>query len=93
MIVLLVTARLRAPWCRSLKDKRSVVAGVMNALKKRFNVSVAESGLQDSHTLMEISAAALAFDAAQADAVAQSLYAAAQGATDAELYEWDAEYR
>ncbi len=92
MTVLLVTARLRAPWCRSLKDKRSVVAGVLNSLKK-FNVSAAESGLQGTHTLIEVSVAALAFDHAQADSIEKSLYGAVQGATDAELYEWDVEFR
>ena len=45
-----------------------------------------ESGLQDVHTLIEISAAALAFNAAQADSMYESICAFAQASTQAELY-------
>ena len=86
MLVLLVTLRLRAPWCQSLKDKRSETRRLLSALKGKFNVSAVESGLQDVLTLIEISAAALAFNAAQADSMYESICAFAQASTQAELY-------
>ena len=93
MIILLITLRLRAPWCRSLKDKRSLVKPLILSLRRSFNASVSESGLQDSHTLIELQIAALAADAAQADSVAESLYRAVETATDAEIIEWASEVR
>lgn len=93
MEILLITFRLRAPWCASLKDKRSVVKGLVAGLKNKFNVSVCESGEQDTLTLIELSAAALSFDRAQGDSTAEKLEAYIDGATDAELYEVLREYR
>ena len=93
MLLAYVTARLRAPWCRSLKDKRSLGKGLMEKLRRQFNVTVAESGLQDTHTLLELGIAALAFDSAQADSILENLYAFLEGATDAEIVHWETEYR
>ncbi len=86
MLVLVMTLRFRAPWCQSLKDKRGVVRRVLSALKNKFNVSVAESGHQDSWHLFDISVAALAFSQAQADSMAAHMLEAAERATEAELY-------
>ena len=58
MDVLYVSFKLRAPWCRSLKDKRSVVKSIIAELKKH-NASVCESGAQDDIQFIELSAAAL----------------------------------
>ena len=93
MLIMLITLRLRAPWCRSLKDKRSLVKPLILSLRRSFNVSVTESGLQDSHTLIELNLAALAADAAQADGIAESLYRAVELVTDAEIIEWASEVR
>jgi len=86
VLVLLVTLRLRAPWCRSLKDKRSETRRLLSAITGKFNVSAVESGLQDVHTLIEISVAALAFHTAQADGVYESICAFVQANAQAELY-------
>lgn len=93
MLILLVTLSLRAPWCKSLKDKRSVVKPLMEGMRRHFNVSIAESGHQDSHALIELSVAALAANTAQGDSLAEQLYRYAQSATDADLYGWTKEYR
>ena len=93
MNILLITLRLRAPWCRSLKDKRSLVKPLILGLRRSFNVSVAESGLQDSHTLIQLQIAALAANIAQADGINESLYRAVEAATDAEIMEWTGEMR
>ena len=93
MNILLITLRLRAPWCRSLKDKRSLVKPLILGLRRSFNVSVAESGLQGSHTLIQLQIAALAANTAQADGINESLYRAVESATDAEIMEWTGEMR
>lgn len=87
MIVVYLTLRYRAPWCRSLKDKRSQVRGIQAALKNKFNVSVAESGNQNSHTLFDITVAALAANSAQADSIQESIINFAKEAPEAELYD------
>ena len=86
MWVLVVTLSYRAPWCKSLKDKRSVVRGALSALKNRFNVAAAESGHQDSWELFDLTVAGLAFSRAQADSMAENILRAAAGAAEAELY-------
>ena len=88
---LLITMSFRAPWCRSLKDKRSEVKRVISRLRAAFNVSVVEAGHQDSHTLFDITVAALAFGQAQADSIRESILRLAQSVTEAELFEEEAE--
>ena len=92
-MVLLITLSLRASWCGSLKDKRSVVKALVCGIREHFNVSIAESDHQDSHHLIGLSIAALAANKPQGDSVEEQLYRFIQSATDADLYEWLAEYR
>ena len=92
VLVLVLTLHYRAPWCNSLKDKRAVVRAVQSALKNRFNVSVVESGHQDSGALFDITLAGLAFSRAQADSMLENLLKAAESATDAELYQHQVEF-
>ena len=46
-IVGILQAELHIPLCNSLKDKRGVLRGLENHIRKKFNVSVAEIGDQD----------------------------------------------
>lgn len=48
MVIGLVTARISIPEARSLKDKRSVLRSLKDRTLNRMNVSVAETGEQDS---------------------------------------------
>lgn len=43
----LLSVELSVPWAQSLKDKRSVVRGLKDRLRARFNASVAEVGYLD----------------------------------------------
>ena len=86
-IVVLLRLCFRAPWCRSLKDRRSEVSRLISRVRHRFNVSAVESGPQDSHTLFEISVAALAIGAGQADSIRESLLRFVQDQSEAELYQ------
>ena len=93
MIVLVVTLRLRAAWCRSLKDKRAEVKKLVMGLRNTFNVSACESGAQDDRQRIELTACALAFDRAQGDSMAQSVEEYVLSHTDAELFDTQTEYR
>ena len=93
MIILTVTARLRAPWCQGLKDKRSVIRPLLHKLRQTFNVSAVESGEQDVHTLLQLTIAALAFDSAQADSIEENLYRFVEANSDAEIVAWEVELR
>ena len=46
-IVGILRVRIRIPMCNSLKEKRGVLRGLENHIRKKFNVSVAEIGDQD----------------------------------------------
>lgn len=48
---------------QSLKQKRSVIRPVIAELRRRFEVAVAEAGLQDRHRRAVIGVAAVAADA------------------------------
>ncbi len=93
MLVLVMTLRLRAPWCRSLKEKRALLRPLTAGLRRHFEASVAESGRQGSHQTMEITLAVLAHHAAQGDSIRQQVLDALPRLTEAELYEEEAEYR
>ena len=83
--VLLLRLCFRAPWCRSLKDRRSEVSSLVSRLRHQFNMSAVESGPQEIHTLFEISVAALAFGAGQTDSIRESLLSFAEEQSEAEL--------
>jgi len=93
MTLLFLTVRLHAPWCRSLKDKRSEVKMLLSRLRGKFNVSAAETGEQDSLTLIELGVAAIAFSTAQADSVAETVAGFIQSNTEAEILSVEKELR
>ncbi|RMH22258.1 MAG: DUF503 domain-containing protein [Gemmatimonadetes bacterium] len=69
MVVATMTWELRLPGCRSLKEKRMVVRSLRERLRRRFNVSVAETAWQDVHDRAELTAALVAGDRRFADSV------------------------
>lgn len=93
MLILSIRFVLHAPWCQSLKDKRSEIRRIISALKNKCNASVAESGQQDKHTLLEISLIALAFDRAQGDSITERVYSHVESNTEAKIVSWEVEYR
>ena len=46
-VVTLLTIKLLLPGCASLKEKRSLLKPLIAHLRREFNISVAETGLQD----------------------------------------------
>lgn len=57
------------PGCASLKEKRSVIRSLRDRLRTKFNVSVAETGLQDVHARAEITIALVTSDGRMAESV------------------------
>lgn len=88
-LVTLLTLRFRAPWCRSLKDRRAEVQGLLTKLRARFNVSAVDSGPQDIHTRFDISIAYLSFSSAQSDSIRESLLRFVEENSQAEVLDVD----
>lgn len=55
MTVGLLTIKLRISHAQSLKDKRSVVRGLLDRVSAKFNVAVAETAFQDIWDTAEVS--------------------------------------
>lgn len=49
MIIGAAEITLYAPWVHSLKEKRMVVKSILDKVRNRFQISAAETGLQDVH--------------------------------------------
>jgi len=62
MVVGVLTAQLLLGDVHSLKEKRMVIRPVLAELKRKFDVSAAESGEQDLHRRAELSVAVVAAD-------------------------------
>ncbi|RKX44858.1 MAG: DUF503 domain-containing protein [Thermotogae bacterium] len=67
------TLELRLFGVSSLKEKRNITKSLLNDIRKRFNVSVIESGANDSKLVLEISYALVARTRAEVDAISESL--------------------
>lgn len=83
--VLYVTVKLDAPWLGSLKEKRSICKSLMAKLSSKFNVSVAETGCQDTIKTIMLSVASIASSTAQADSIYSSIIAFIESTTDAQI--------
>lgn len=71
--VVVLTWQLAIPGCRSLKEKRSAVRSLVQRMRSRFNVSVAETDMQDLHDRTEITASLVSSDGRQAESLTDRL--------------------
>jgi len=62
VVVGLLTVEVALGEGSSLKDKRSVVRGMLDGIRHRFNVTAAEVGRQDSHRAAELAFAVVSAD-------------------------------
>ena len=85
MAVAVVQASLLVPGCLSLKDKRSVVKGLLERARNRFNASVAEVGAQDLLQRAEVGAALVANDRRLLATEADRLLAYFEGCPDVQV--------
>lgn len=54
MIIAVARIKLSAPWVHSLKEKRMIVKSIIDKVKHKFNVSIAEVESQDIHQTIVI---------------------------------------
>jgi len=68
-----LTLELRLEESHSLKDKRHVVKGLKDRLRRRFNVAVAEIGYQDLWQRALVAAVTVSNERSHAEQVLQSV--------------------
>lgn len=69
MVIGVLSWQLSLPGCGSLKEKRMVVKSLKDKVRHRFNVSVAETDMQDVWSRAELTVALVATDRRRADSV------------------------
>jgi len=82
-VVAVAVWELKIPGSHSLKDKRMVVRSLKDRIRSRFNVSVAETGHQDSLGRVEFTVALVASHRGAADSVLDGLDRLMEGETRA----------
>ena len=85
MKILLMKVTLRASWSHSLKEKRMVVKSIIQKLKNKFNISVAEVADQDIHKTIVIGIAGICGTSSQLDSTMENIITFIECNTDAEI--------
>lgn len=85
MKILLMRVKLRASWVHSLKEKRMVVQSIIQKLKNKFNISVAEVDEQDIHQTIVIGMAGVCGSSSQVSSTMENIIAFIESNTDAEI--------
>lgn len=80
-----MTLVLHIPQARSLKDKRHVVKGLVDAVRRKFNVSIAELEDLDAHQQATLGVACVANDQAHVHRVLEGVRAAIESHGEAIL--------
>lgn len=93
MIVAVQTWELHLEGCHSLKDKRSVLKPLTNALRRELNVSVAETGHQDVWQRAEIACAIVGSARTVVDEVLRAADRIVEEADGVRVLETAASYR
>lgn len=79
---------LKTEWCFSLKDKRSVVKSLIEKIKHKFNVSVAEVDLNDVHQTIVIGFACVTNETAHANSIISNVLDFIEDNTDAVIEDY-----
>lgn len=91
MKILLMKVTLRASWAHSLKEKRMVLKSIVQKLKNKFNISVAEIADQDIHQTIVIGIAGICGTSAQLDSTMENIITFIECNTDAEIIDIEKE--
>ncbi|WP_461613695.1 DUF503 domain-containing protein [Clostridium sp. Marseille-QA1073] len=73
MIIAIAKIKLNAPWVHSLKEKRMIVKSIIDKVKHKFNVSIAEVENQDIHQTIVIGIAVVSSSSSHGDSVLQKV--------------------
>ena len=85
MIIGTCTVTLRIPWASSLKEKRMVIKSLMDRMKNKFNISVAEVDEQDNHKTAVIGFACVTNETAHANSIIDKVLNFIEDNTEAEI--------
>lgn len=85
MLIAAAKLTLRAPWVRSLKEKRMIVQSLIARVSQKFHVSAAEVEQQDVHQTIVVGVAAVVGSAALGDAVLDKILRFVEETCEAEL--------
>lgn len=80
---------LRLHGCRTLKEKRSIVKSIIGRIRSRFNVSMAETGHNDTLSMAEIGFSVTGNDRRVINATLDKIVAMADGMNLAPILESD----
>jgi uncharacterized protein len=83
MIIGTAQIQLSASWVHSLKEKRTVVKSIIDKVKNKFNVSIAEVDTQDYHQTITIGIACVSNDNRHADSMLNEVLNFIENNTDA----------
>ena len=84
--------QLRIPESQSLKAKRRVIKSLVNRLKNRFNVAVAEVEALDAHQFAVLAAVSVSNDAAHLHKIISHVITFVETNADAELVNYETEF-
>ena len=85
MNILIMEVTLRATWVQSLKEKRMIVKSIVQKLKNKFNISVAEIENQDIHKTIVIGIAGICANSSQVDSTMEHIITFIECNTEAEI--------
>lgn len=85
MIIGTCTVTLRISWASSLKEKRMVIKSLIDRMKNKFNISVAEVDEQDSHKTAVIGFACVTNETAHANSIIDKVINFIENSTQAEV--------
>ncbi|HUP65071.1 MAG TPA: DUF503 domain-containing protein [Thermoanaerobaculia bacterium] len=91
MIVGIALFEFHIPHAQSLKEKRSVVRSLRDRLRGRYEISVAEVGLQDLHQRTRLGVAVVAAEGSEIERMFDQIAHAAEKESDALLVGWNLE--
>lgn len=82
MVVAVCRVELMIPGANSLKAKRMVLRSVLDRIRARFHVSIAEVGEQDTWQRASVGFAVVSNDRAHVNSIADQITGAMSGAKD-----------
>lgn len=85
MIIGTCTITLRISWASSLKEKRMVVKSLIDRMKNKFNISVAEVEQQDNHKIAVIGFACVTNETQHANSMIDKVINFVENNTEAEI--------
>jgi len=89
----MITLDLRLAGCVSLKDKRRIIRGLIDRVRSRLDVCIAEVGFQDVHGRSVICAASVSSDRGRVERALDQVRAIAEEREGAEVACWWIEWR